>query len=38
MAIGLPAAPGAAAKVFGLDPDIIRVHLGTDGEELASAG
>ena len=35
--VGLPAAPGAA-EVFGLDPDVIGVQLGADGEELAPAG
>ena len=35
-AVGLPAPPGAA-EVFDLDPDMIRVQLGTDGEVLGPA-
>jgi hypothetical protein len=35
-AVVLPAAPGAA-EVFGLDPDMIGVQLGADGEVLGPA-
>ena len=35
--IVLPGPPGAT-EVFSLDPDVIRVPLGPDGEELTPAG
>src|ERR1700691_3275684 len=30
--------PPETTEVFGLDPDVIRVQLGPDGEELTPAG